>query len=184
MIRKGMDRLLERIRDFSAPMESIVTEDEMNAVLDSAQGKFKILDIVAPIKPLMILSLNNSHSEHNSGCGVAGTSRSSVILVYHPRDVSLCDRVFIFAHEIGHALHMALTGDMTVIPDRFDEFNEALGIEWETVHQKQEAFADVAAFAILNSSSLKEHLPHQSSEVMLECCDKYIGHVTGRHLNM
>jgi len=183
MMYDGSSRLLAKISEFSDPMEDAATEEEMNAVLDSAQTKFKVIDIVAPSKPLMILSFDNTHAIHNCECGVSDPSvRQSVILVYHPRDVSGCDRVFIFAHEIGHALHFALTGNIDVVPDRFDAFNEALGINFQTIRQKQEAFADVAAFAMLNNSGLKKHLPHQFSDTMLGLYDRYIGYVTGNHM--
>jgi len=179
LIYDGLHRLMAKIDEFSDPIEDIVTEEEINAVLDAAQKKFRILDIVAPVKPLMIVFLGNSHAVHNCECGIADSavSREAVIFVYHPRDVSKCDRVFIFAHEIGHALNLALTGDIGIIPDGFDVFNETLGIRWQTTHQKQEAFADVAAFSILNGKRLKKHLPHPFSKPMLNCFDKYIGSV-------
>lgn len=185
-IYEGLKRYLSRCNEFTEPIEDIVTEKEMRAVIDSAQTKFKILDIVAPAKPLMIVSLNNSHIIRDSECGISAdkASRESVIFVYHPRDVSKHDRVFIFAHELGHALHLALTGDVDVIPDKFDAFNESLGVsvKLQTIPLKQEAFADVTAFAILSGGKLEKHLPHQFSEPMLEAFNRYIGFVTGNYL--
>ena len=185
IIRDGLKKLLKKLSEFSEPMEDIVTEAEMNAVLDNAQSKFGMMDIIAPEKPLKIVSFNHSHAVYNCECGMSASpgSRESVIFVYHPRDVIPCDRVFIFAHEIGHALHLALTGDVDIIPDKFDEFNEALNVDLDTIYLKQEAFANVAAFAMLNGNGLNKHLPHQFSETMLECYDKYIGYVTRSHLN-
>ena len=181
----GLNRLLMKIGEFAGPMEDAATEEEMNAVLDNAQRKFKALDIIAPSKPLMVVSLNNSHCRHNCECGIGDSAASpeAVILVYHPRDVSRCDRVFIFAHEIGHALHLALTGSIKDIPVGFDEFNDALDIQWHTLQEKQEAFADVTAFALLNGGGLNKHLPHRFSDTMLEYYDRYIGHITSKHLN-
>jgi hypothetical protein len=184
MIYEGLKRYLSRCGEFTAPMEDIVTEEEMHMVLDSAQEKFRILNIIAPVKPLIIMSLNNSHYVRNCECGIADgpASRESVIFVYHPRDVSICDRLFIFAHEVGHSLHLALTGDVEVIPDGFDEFNEALDIKLQTTLQKQEAFADVTAFAILGSGSLKKHLPHPFTEPSLDAFNRYISYVTNNYL--
>ena len=84
-------------------------------------------------------------------------------------------------HEIGHALNLALTGDVTVIPDGFDEFNERLNISWTSIVQKQEAFADVASFAILNSEELEQHLPTQFSAPMRDCFDTYISEVIDKY---
>ena len=179
----GLKNFLIKINEFTDPLEDIATVEEMGAALNSAQTKFKYLDIVAPVKPLCIVSLNNSHKERNCECGISADagSREAVIFEYHPRGVSVYGRVFIFAHELGHALHLALTGDVEVIPDGFDAFNEALNIKWQTIQQKQEAFADVAAFAILNAEGLKKYLPHRFSEPMLNCCDEYIGGLTSAY---
>ena len=184
-IYEGLNRFLAKTDEFISPVENIATEEEMNAVLDNAQEKFRLLDIVAPVKPLKIMSLNNSHIERNCECGITDspTISEAVIFVYHPLDVSVCGRVCIFAHEIGHALHLALTGDVEVIPDGFDDLNKALDITWQTVQQKQDAFADVAAFAMLNSKGLKKYLPHRFSEPLLSCFDNYIANITNAYFD-
>jgi hypothetical protein len=166
----GLHKLLERCDEYIDPVETIVTEKEMDLVLENAQKKYRILDIIAPIKPLMIISLNHSHTKHNSECGISGTagSRESVIFAYHPREVTpTCGRVFIFAHEIGHALHLALTGDITVMPDSFNAFNEKLNIKLQTIEDKQEAFADVTALVLLNGEGI-EGLPGELPEIALK----------------
>jgi hypothetical protein len=86
--------------------------------------------------------------------------------------------VFIFAHEVGHALHLGLTGDVNRIPERFDAFNESLGIKGMPLHDKQESFADAAAIAILNSDGLREHLPNQLLEQLPPYFEKYFKFVT------
>ena len=90
-----------------------------------------------------------------------GDSRQSYIFVYHPIEDDTYDRVFIFAHELGHALHFALIGDVEVFPDSFEHFNSSFGPTLNTPKEKQEAFVDAAAIAILGSpnSRLKSHLP-------------------------
>ena len=65
------------------------------------------------------------------------------------------------------------------MPDKFDEFNEALGVKWMNDYEKQEAFADVAAFAILGSGDLKKHLPHPFSDSMLDVFNRYVSYITG-----
>ena len=115
----GLHKFLERCGEFSAPKEAAVTDDEINLVLGAAQRKFGIMDIIAFYRPLMIVRLNNSHRVYNCECGITDTpgNREAVIFIYHPNDVSVYDRVFIFAHELGHALHKTLTGDVDVIYD-------------------------------------------------------------------
>lgn len=178
----GLRRFADRCGEFSEPMEDIVSEAEMDLVLDAAQKKFGVLDIVALFNPLKILSLHNTHRVFDCECGISdGYHREAVIFVYHPRNVSVHDKVYIFAHELGHALHLGLTGDVNRIPERFDVFNESLGIKEMTLHEKQESFADAAAIAILNNDGLREHLPGQLSERLPPYFEKYIKYVTDAH---
>jgi Zn-dependent peptidase ImmA (M78 family) len=95
-----------------------------------------------------------------------GESRQSLVFLYHPRQNETHDRVFIFAHELGHALHNALTGDVNIFPDGFDSFNDMLRVKFDTHEAKQEGFADAVAIAVLGSpnSRLKSHLPTQFSK--------------------
>ena len=180
----GVKRLIARCNEFTAPCGDAVSEDEMSPILESAQEKFRVLDIIAPVKPLNIISLNNSHIVFNSQCGIGyGAAPEAVIFVYHPRADAQHTKEFIFAHEIGHAVHIALTGGVSVLPDDFDAFNERLNIFWQTVEQKREAFADVAAFAILNSGGLREYLPGPPSESALDCFDSYIRSIVAAHIN-
>jgi hypothetical protein len=111
------------------PIEQAISEDEITAVLSVAQRRFHILDIIAPDKPLRILRLSNSHKEMNSAYGVPTTLNSAgTIMLYHPRDIEVHDRIFIFAHELGHALHFAMTKDIDVFPDGVDKLNELFGM--------------------------------------------------------
>ena len=151
-----------------------------------AHKKYKILDIIAPIRHLKIVLLNNSHFYYNCECGFTdqGENSEAILLIYHPNQTEIYDMVFIFAHELGHALHLALTGDIKIIPDGFDDFNAKLGLSNMTFEEKQENFADAVAIAILNSDELQEHLPAELSNVLPPYFDKYITHLTTRHLKL
>lgn len=178
-IVNGLNKFVERCGEFSEPMEDIISETEMDSVLEAAHKKFGILDIIASFSPLKILSFHNSHYRCNCECGIPDKHKfQSVILVYHPRNVSVYDRFFIFAHEVGHALHIGLTGDADRVPDRFDAFNESLGIKDLAPHEKQESFADAVAIAILNSDGLREHLPDQLLKQLPPYFEKYVKFVT------
>ena len=184
MFFDGLRNFLLRCDEFVAPIENIVTVDEMDLVLENAQKKYRILDIIAPTKPLKIISLDHSHVKHNSECGISNPpeNREPIIFVYHPRIVtSSCSNILIFAHEIGHALHLALTGNIEVMPNGFDTFNDKLNIKWETIHQKQEAFADVTALVLLNGEGITG-LPTELPEIALDYYERYIGSLTKSYL--
>ena len=163
----GMSRLLNRCDEFISPIHPAISEKDIRATLSAAQRAFGMIDIIAPNCPLRIYRFDYSHITKNSECGILnGDSRQSVIFAYHPRENETYGNVFIFAHEIGHALHHALTGDVNIPPDGFDSFNAGLGVKLDTSKTKQEGFADAAAIAILGSSNskLKSHLPTQWSK--------------------
>jgi Zn-dependent peptidase ImmA (M78 family) len=94
--------------------------------------------------------------------------------LYHPRQNELHDRVFIFAHELGHAIHFALTGNVDVLPDGFDKFNDSFYPKLETLKDKQEAFADTVAFAILNIKGFGTHFPTRFTKDMSPNFARYV----------
>ena len=180
LVINGLKRFVERCSEFGEPLTEAVTEDEIKQVLDIAQTEFRLLDIIAPNKALEIIRLNNSHNYYNCECGFSEDGEP-VILVYHPREITVYDRVFIFAHELGHALHVSLTKNLEVLPDYFDKFNESLGVNLPALKAKQEAFADATAFAILNNGGLGEHIPvGPTSKEFAAVADKYIRYLTNK----
>ena len=180
---EGLKKFADRCSEFGEPITDAITEDEIKQVLNAAQTEFRLLDIIAPNRALEIIRLNNSHNYYNCQCGFSDDG-VPIVLVYHPRDTAVCDRVFIFAHELGHALHNALTKNLDVLPDDFDKFNESLGVNFQTLENKQEAFADVTAFAILHNGGLGEHIPvGPTAEEFAAIADKYIRHLTNKFLS-
>ena len=105
---------------------------------------------------------------------------TGTIMLYHPLSTQIYDRVFIFAHELGHALHFALTKDINIFPDGFDKLNELFGMKNLSVQEKQEAFADATAYTIL-SGKLKAHLPEEFHQAFLPWFTRYFGEITNRY---
>jgi len=178
----GLNRFIRHLDEFISPIYPVITDTEIQATLSAAQRAFGMIDIIAADYPLRIHKFDCSHTKHNSECAVmSGDSRQSAVYLYHPRENGVYDRVFIFAHELGHALHFALTGDMDVFPGGFDSFNEKLATKFDTPEAKQEAFADAAAIAILGSpnSKLKSHLPTQFSKDISPMFIRYFKKLTG-----
>ena len=178
-ILAGLEAFVDRCEEFTPPKFDALTSTEIKRVLTAAQKAYGLIDIIAPKDPLKILRFANSHVECNSQCGIpVDLSRSATIFLFHPREDDLCDRFYIFAHELGHALHFALTRDKTILPDGFDEFNESLRVPLDTLKEKQEAFADATALAILHIRGLGTHFPTQYSKHMAPHFAQYIQQVT------
>jgi hypothetical protein len=161
-VMAGLKNFIKRCDEFTPPVHTAIELAEIKRVLTAAQKTYRLLDILAPTDPLKILRFDNSHKVHNSECGIPDNGAgNATILLYHPHRDGLYDRVFIFAHELGHALHLALTCDIDVLPDGFDEFNKSVGQKPDTLKDEQEAFADAVALAILNVKGLGTHFPNQ-----------------------
>jgi hypothetical protein len=157
----SLTRFVKRCDEFIPPIYEPATENEIKAVLSDAQKGFGMIKIIAPKNPFRIYRLNYSHKIRNSECGLSKEGPpQSFVLLFHPR-YNTCDKVYIFAHEVGHALHFALTGDITVMPEGFEEFNDPRFGKFETLEERQEGFADAASIAILGWGKLISHLPTQ-----------------------
>jgi hypothetical protein len=145
-------------------------------VIDIALRRFSLIDILAPVTPLVIMRLNNANKRCNSMCGVIGegSGTRAILVMFNPRNEEN-DPVYIFAHELGHAFHLALTHEPQIMPARFDELNELLGvITVIPISDKIEVFADVFAMALLNCPELKVHNPFIEFEHVIPYFDKYI----------
>ncbi len=177
----GLKRFISYCDELTPPIHEAITLTEMKRVLTAAQKAYDIIGIIAPYEPLKILRFDNSHAVYNSQCGISSTpDKPSTVYVFHPKENDVYDRVFIFAHELGHALHYALTGNVDVVPEGFEKFNEALSVKLDTVKKTQEAFADAVALAILNVKGLRTHFPTQFSKVMSPYFARYIKGLTAK----
>jgi len=171
----GLKDFAARCDEFTPPVYDAITNAEIKRVLNAAQKEYMMLDVIAPVDPLRILRFNNSHVEHNSQCGFpTNPERPSTIFLYHPREQGTYDRVFIFAHELGHALHFALTRDIEIMPEGFEQFNESIRVELHTLKEKQEAFADATALALLNVKGLGTHFPTPFSKALAPSFARYL----------
>ena len=175
----GLKNFIDRCDEFTSPKSDAITVTEIMKVLTAAQKAYGLIDIIAPDEPMKILCFANSHITHNSQCGIPyDTSRASTIFLFHPKENDTYDRIFVFAHELGHALHMALTRKIDILPDGFDEFNESISTKLYTLKEKQEAFADAVALAILNVKGLRTHFPTQFSKDISPFFARYIRKLT------
>jgi hypothetical protein len=70
---------------------------------------------------------------------------------------------------------LAVTHDAQIMPNKFDEMNESLGMQKNIpILDKIELFADVFAMALLNCPELKEYDPFTEFGHISPYFDKYI----------
>ena len=175
----GLKKFIARCDEFVPPVYDAITVAEINRVVNAAQKTYRIVELIAPKQPMYILRFNNSHIEHNSQCGIPDNGeQTATIFLFHLKEKGLFNRIYIFAHELGHALHLALTKNIDIIPDGFDKFNDCIHVHFETLKDKQEAFADAVALAILHIKGLRVHLPTEHCKYMSPYFAKYIRAIT------
>jgi len=172
-----LKEFLKHCEDFTEPTGADITIQQIELVIDIAQRKFNLIDIIAPVNPLVIMRLNNTNKRCNSMCGVIGegSDTRAILMIFNPRIGEENDPVYIFAHELGHAFHLALTHEAQIMPAKFDEFNELLGVRKTiSISDKIEVFADVFAMALRNCPELKAYNPFIELENLIPYFDKYI----------
>lgn len=175
-IVSGLKKFLIHCEDFVDPTGIEIAPRQIEMIIDIAQKRFNLIDILAPVNPLVIMRLNNTNKRCNSMCGVIGegSGTRAIIMMFNPRNEEN-DPVYIFAHELGHAFHLALTHEPQIMPARFDEFNELLGVtKVIPISDKVEVFADVFAMALLNCPELRVYNPFIEFEHVIPYFDKYV----------
>lgn len=134
---------------------SMSLEDE-EQVLSTLSNKFPFfLEIISANKTLNILNINNTHRLFNSMCGVSENAASFVVYMFNMKDCSIAPE-YVFLHELGHVLQIALTGSDLLVPNEFIDFNNSLpkvNLEQGT-YDAVEAFADTFAIAVMHGTSL------------------------------
>lgn len=164
-ITDALNKFITRCDEYVPPICDAITQTEITRVLNAAQKAYRLIDIVAPKEPLKILRFDYSHITYNSQCGLSDNPGCpATVMVYHPKEVETYNRVFIFAHELGHALHQTLTGSVSITPDGFDELNDKFSSKLNSTEDTQERFADAVALSILNIKGLGTHFPTQVSK--------------------
>jgi len=175
-IVSGIKKFLMQCEEFVDPTGIVITSEQIKMVVDIAQRRFSLIDILAPVTPLVIMRLNNTNKQFNSMCGVMGegSGTRAIIMMFNSRNEEY-DPVYIFAHELGHAFHLALTHEPHIMPARFDELNELIGVrKYIPISDKIEVFADVFAIALLNCPELKAHNPFGMFGHVIPYFDRYI----------
>ena len=190
--QKQVGKIVSRLKEFLMHCEDFVdptgieiTPQQIDMVIDIAQRRFSLIDILAPVTPLVIMRLNNANKRCNSMCGVIGegSGTRAILMMFSARNEEN-DLVYIFAHELGHAFHLALTHEAQIMPAKVDEFNELLGVtKVIPISDKIEVFADVFAMALLNCPELKVHNPFIEFEHVIPYFDKYIQALAGGKIN-
>lgn len=108
-----------------------LSKEQVDEVIDYLQSKYRLFDIITYKTELEIFLFNNSHIQFNSICEVFSDAREPetyckrYILTFASRSEEY-DPYQVLLHEIGHALQVALTHQVMIVPESFIKMNKEL----------------------------------------------------------
>jgi len=182
--------LINKIRDYKVKLRELIdffdneclepktpclSKEQVSKVLNFLQSKYKIFDIITCKAKLEIFLFNNSHNQFNSFYEVfhdkmePTTYVKGYIVCFAPLS-NKHNPYQVLIHEIGHALQVALSHQVMVVPDSFIEMNKELKVHLSNgTVAATDVFADVFSVVTMNRSFLAEHndlIPRFPSKVL------------------
>ncbi|MFI3326977.1 MAG: hypothetical protein R3Y35_12535 [Clostridia bacterium] len=138
-------------KNFTFTNNDKVSAEEVESVLLKIEGKY---ELIRNLKSLEIMLFNISHNEVNSICNaltnIEEASFLSEIYLFRMQDEEIKSPLYVFLHELGHALHFYCTNNSAIIPDSFIRLsNEYLKIPLEQGLEAVEIFADAIAIGLM-----------------------------------
>ncbi|MDR1206375.1 MAG: hypothetical protein LBL26_13010 [Peptococcaceae bacterium] len=164
---KGLRETIDYIDNFILPPSgACLTMDSTETVMAVLTNKFPYFDVI-PTNPLFILHLANSHKAFNSmsGFGDGEEAGRGIIVMLHMKDMDIFPE-YVFLHELGHILQVAITKSPNTVPPAFLRFhNEIGGVPFsEGSPDAPDVFADTFAIAVMHGTELEKYNPFPFQE--------------------
>lgn len=166
-------KLIEYVDAFViSPSGNCLTKERTERVLQVLMAKFPYFDVVS--RPLHILCIDNTDKRFNSQCGVNASGDECIILMFHMKESAISPE-YVFLHELGHALQIALTGSPEIVPEEFIRFHQALNSQLEQDNpDAPDVFADTFAMAVMRGTELSSHDPFELSDTLKGAIERFI----------
>ncbi|MHB9038658.1 MAG: hypothetical protein ACYC64_18570 [Armatimonadota bacterium] len=168
----------------TSPSGNCLTDERAERVLQVLVAKFPYFDIVSKHKPLNILCIDNTDKRYNSQCGINASGDECIILMFHMKDSEISPE-YVFLHELGHALQIALTGSDAIVPEEFIRFYQGLNSPLEQGNpDAPDVFADTFAMAVMRGTELSPHDPFHVSDNLKGAMERLITEIFQKHQGM
>lgn len=177
----GIDRCIGDLHQYAdrfwyadTPM---LTEGDVAKVFQMVEALFSYSQKVMDVHPVDILLIEAQHERLNGETSAVFIveGMQGYICIYQVQNEEV-NPIHVLLHELGHLLHIKLTGTLTGIPKSFVGHLLSLGMDCSklTTAQLQELFADTFMLAVVNKH-LELGLPEPNfSAKTLAHCYKYI----------
>ena len=154
---KGLcEILIDLCGGYKVSTGNSINKTEVEYLLNTEKGK-NLCKIVSKQKPLVILNILEKHFEFNS---ITLTYFNLIINSVHKLENQ--DRVYVFAHELGHILQYSKTNSQEIYPSGFyDMFERAFNNKISNVRGEDltEIFADCFSVYFMIGSKYEHNNP-------------------------
>lgn len=177
----GIDRCMDGLHQYAGRFwytdTPILTEGDVAKVFQMVDALFSYSQKVLDLQPVSILIINAQHECLNgetSAVFTAGEMRGCICM-YRMQSEEV-NPIHVLLHELGHLLHIKVTGTLTEIPDSFVGHLLRLGIDCRklTTAQLRELFADTFLLAVISQSIEFEDPFPDISPQRKQTCYEYI----------
>jgi len=164
--RKQLMKIIEDISiQITEPQGPIISNDSINKIMNYLNTECDFCSAVLKNKLFFILRFPYSNKKWNACCYTTCNKTNLIshhLFLYHVNLDELSSSEYVFLHELGHFLQIAVTADATVVPKSFLEIAEPFfpGIRNDFPEQAPEIFADCFAMGIMVNSPFEAHDPY------------------------
>lgn len=150
--------------EITFPQGPIISNSSINGIVKYLNRIYGYSEKVLKYKPLTILRFQNSDKRWNACCTTVITENDkieTIISVYHRHADSNASPEYIFFHELGHVLQIAVTGSCKEVPESFLHIASPIfpGLDTEYLDQAPEFFADCFAMGAMLCSPFSTLCP-------------------------
>ena len=173
----GIDRCIDGLHQYAGRFwyadTPALTEDDVATVLQMVDALFSYSRKVLDKHPADILLIDAQHECLNGETSSVFTAEGmqGCICMYRMQNEDIIP-IHVLLHELGHLLHIKVTGTLTNIPDSFKNHLLRLGIDRRTLttEQLRELFADTFMLAVVcRQPELGMPKPGFSERVLMAC---------------
>lgn len=155
----GIDRCIDGLHQYAGRFwyadTPILTEGDVAKVFQMVDTLFSHSQKILGTHPVDILLIDAQHECLNGETSAVFTTRGmqGCICIYRMQSEEVSP-IHVLLHELGHLLHIKVTGTLTDIPDSFKDHLLRLGIDCRklTTAQLRELFADTFLLAVISQT--------------------------------
>jgi len=184
-LRRNIKRFITLIDETVIPPSGrFLTVEREEKILSVLFMKYPYLEIVSANRPLIVLNFDSTNRLYNSFCGTDDNVRSRVICMFNMNDSTVSPE-YVFLHELGHALQIAITGSVSDVPIEFIKYQNLLpGVEKLNQGDEiaAEVFADIFAIAVMRNTEFSCFDPLNNPDIINASFETFFSQLFDKYL--